>query len=169
MLAEHPDLPAADDVITPREELASGQTEGAQRSLALRIKTSRNRKRQQNKGAKSCTQQLVDHVDLNLRRKHEHTPFHYRALGANASPPKASCSWCQTSWTTERRPRLAPRQVYNKTNIETACTSREDGGRREGACAKAEIVHHNTHRMPNIILLHLLGLSEARREQEEEG
>jgi len=32
MLAEHPDLPAADDVITVREELARGQTVGARQT-----------------------------------------------------------------------------------------------------------------------------------------
>ncbi|GAA6097127.1 uncharacterized [Tachysurus ichikawai] len=35
MLAEHPDLLAVDDVIALREDLASGQTVGAQRSLVL--------------------------------------------------------------------------------------------------------------------------------------
>lgn len=38
MLAEHPDLPAVDDVITLREDLASGQTVGARRLLALTAK-----------------------------------------------------------------------------------------------------------------------------------
>jgi len=41
MLAEHPDLPAADDVITVREELARGQTVGARQ-------TERERERERN-------------------------------------------------------------------------------------------------------------------------
>jgi len=46
MLAEHPDLPAADDVITVREELARGQTVGARQ-------TERERERERERNALS--------------------------------------------------------------------------------------------------------------------
>lgn len=46
MLAEHPDLPAVNDVITLREDLASGQTVGARCSLVL---TAREKQREREK------------------------------------------------------------------------------------------------------------------------